>query len=161
MGLTCSDFIACTIGGTCCGRLNSGRRSFGCAGCALHRVRAAAAAHATEGDQGSGALAGAARAAAFTVRFLPLIAALLICLSFLLPDELKTGADEHFAGIGLIAALAWLAILLIEVTADVLASRCRIDVADNLGRGGFRRSSRCCIASAWSWFRCLRWRLRS
>jgi small-conductance mechanosensitive channel len=32
----------------------------------------------------------------------------------------------------LIAALAWLAILLIQVTADVLASRYRIDVADNL-----------------------------
>src|ERR1700685_3147786 len=62
---------------------------------------------------------------------LPLIAMLVILPGLELPDELKT-ALEHFAGIGLIAALAWLAILLIEVTADVLASRFRIDVADNL-----------------------------
>ena len=62
---------------------------------------------------------------------LPLIAMLVILPGLELPDELKT-ALEHFAGIGLIAALAWLAILLIEVTADVMASRFRIDVADNL-----------------------------
>jgi small-conductance mechanosensitive channel len=62
---------------------------------------------------------------------LPLIATLVILPGLGLPEELKT-ALEHFAGVGLIAALAWLAILLIEVTADVLASRFRIDVADNL-----------------------------
>jgi len=62
---------------------------------------------------------------------LPLIATLLILPELQLPEDLKT-ALEHIVGIGLIVALAWLAILLIEVTSDVLASRYRIDVADNL-----------------------------
>lgn len=39
---------------------------------------------------------------------------------------------EHIAGIGLIAACAWLIILLVDVTSDVLSGRYRIDVADNL-----------------------------
>jgi len=62
---------------------------------------------------------------------LPLIATLLILPELQLSEDLKT-ALEHIIGIGLIVALAWLAILLIEVTSDVLASRYRIDVADNL-----------------------------
>jgi small-conductance mechanosensitive channel len=62
---------------------------------------------------------------------LPLIGTLLILPELQLPEDLKT-ALEHIVGIGLIAALAWLAILLIEVTSDVLSSRYRIDVADNL-----------------------------
>jgi hypothetical protein len=39
---------------------------------------------------------------------------------------------EHIAGIGLIATCAWLIILFVEVIADVLAGRYRMDVADNL-----------------------------
>lgn len=62
---------------------------------------------------------------------LPLLAMLVILPELQLPENLKS-ALEHIVGIGLIVALAWLAILLIEVTADVLASRYRIDVADNL-----------------------------
>lgn len=41
-------------------------------------------------------------------------------------------ALEHITGLGLIAATAWLAILLIAITSDVLTARYRIDVADNL-----------------------------
>lgn len=41
-------------------------------------------------------------------------------------------ALEHVAGVGLIAAVAWFAILLIEVASDVLAGRYRFDVANNL-----------------------------
>jgi small-conductance mechanosensitive channel len=41
-------------------------------------------------------------------------------------------ALEHITGLGLIAAIAWLVILMIEVTSDILAGRYRIDVADNL-----------------------------
>jgi small-conductance mechanosensitive channel len=41
-------------------------------------------------------------------------------------------ALEHITGLGLIAAIAWLFILFIDVTSDVLSERYRIDVADNL-----------------------------
>jgi small-conductance mechanosensitive channel len=61
----------------------------------------------------------------------PLVVILVILPGLQLPENVKT-ALEHMVGIGLIGALAWLAILMIEVTADVLASRFRIDVADNL-----------------------------
>jgi small-conductance mechanosensitive channel len=61
----------------------------------------------------------------------PLIAVLMILPGLPLFDALKT-ALEHIAGLGLIATMAWLAILLIEVTSDVMAGRYRIDVADNL-----------------------------
>jgi len=62
---------------------------------------------------------------------LPLLAILIVLPGLPLPRMLLA-ALEHITGIGLIAAIAWLAILLIEVTADVLTSRYRIDVADNL-----------------------------
>lgn len=61
----------------------------------------------------------------------PLIAVLCVLPSLPLPPVLMS-AFEHVAGIGLIAAIAWLAILLVDVTADVLGSRYRVDVADNL-----------------------------
>jgi hypothetical protein len=41
-------------------------------------------------------------------------------------------ALEHITGLGLIAAVAWLVTLLIDVTSDVLTGRYRIDTADNL-----------------------------
>jgi small-conductance mechanosensitive channel len=66
-----------------------------------------------------------------TLWIFPLLAALMILPGLPLFDALKS-ALEHIAGLGLIAAIAWLAILLIEVTSDVMAGRYRIDVADNL-----------------------------
>ncbi|HKV42486.1 MAG TPA: mechanosensitive ion channel family protein, partial [Blastocatellia bacterium] len=39
---------------------------------------------------------------------------------------------EHVVGLGLIAAIAWVFILLIEVSADVITTRYRVDVQDNL-----------------------------
>ena len=62
---------------------------------------------------------------------LPLVAVLAIVPSLSLPPDFKVGS-EHVVGLGLIAALAWLAILLIEVTSDVMTVRYRVDVADNL-----------------------------
>jgi small-conductance mechanosensitive channel len=62
---------------------------------------------------------------------LPLVAVLAIVPSLWLPQNIKSGL-EHLAGLGLIAALAWLAILFIEVTKDILTARYRIDVDDNL-----------------------------
>ncbi len=61
----------------------------------------------------------------------PLLAILSILPGLPLPQMLLS-ALEHIAGLALIAAVAWLAILLIDVTADILAGRYRIDVADNL-----------------------------
>lgn len=62
---------------------------------------------------------------------LPLVAVLAIVPSLWLPPNFKSGL-EHLAGLGLIAALAWLAILFIEVTKDILTARYRVDVDDNL-----------------------------
>lgn len=62
---------------------------------------------------------------------LPLIAMLVIVPSLSLPANFKAGL-EHLTGLGLIAALAWLAILFIEVAKDILTARYRIDVDDNL-----------------------------
>jgi small-conductance mechanosensitive channel len=62
---------------------------------------------------------------------LPLVAVLAVLPGVSLPLSLKSTL-EHVAGLGLVAALAWLAIVLIEVTRDVLSARYRIDVADNL-----------------------------
>ena len=61
----------------------------------------------------------------------PLIAVLAVLPGLPLPDMLMS-ALQHITGLGLIAAVAWLAILLIQVASDVLASRYRTDVADNL-----------------------------
>jgi small-conductance mechanosensitive channel len=62
---------------------------------------------------------------------LPLVAVLAIVPSLSLPPDFKVGS-EHVVGLGLIAALAWLGILLIEVTSDIMTVRYRVDVADNL-----------------------------
>lgn len=61
----------------------------------------------------------------------PLIAALVVLPAMSLPHTVMS-ALEHIAGIGLIAAIAWFLILLVEVTSDVIAGRYRVDVADNL-----------------------------
>jgi len=61
----------------------------------------------------------------------PLLAVLIVLPGLPLPEQLMS-ALEHIAGLGLIAAIAWLAVLLINVTSDVLAGRYRLDVADNL-----------------------------
>jgi small-conductance mechanosensitive channel len=66
-----------------------------------------------------------------TLWILPLLAVLIVLPGLPLPRMLQA-ALEHIAGIALIAALAWLALLVIEVITDVLTSRYRIDVADNL-----------------------------
>lgn len=62
---------------------------------------------------------------------LPLVAMLAIVPSLWLPPAFKV-ALEHLAGLGLIAALAWLAILFIELTRDILTARYRVDVDTNL-----------------------------
>jgi small-conductance mechanosensitive channel len=62
---------------------------------------------------------------------LPFLAILAVVPGLPLPQAVNT-ALEHIAGLGLIAAVAWLAILLIAVTSDIMAGRYRIDVADNL-----------------------------
>lgn len=61
----------------------------------------------------------------------PLLAVLCVLPGLPLPHLLMV-ALEHIVGIGLIAAMAWLIILLVDVTADVLTNRYRVDVADNL-----------------------------
>jgi hypothetical protein len=61
----------------------------------------------------------------------PLLAALAVLPGLPLPPTLMA-ALEHVTGLGLIAAIAWLVILSIDVTADMLADRYRIDIADNL-----------------------------
>lgn len=62
---------------------------------------------------------------------LPLVAVLAILPGLSLPPALMS-ALEHITGIGLIGAVAWFCILLADVTSDILASRYRVDVADNL-----------------------------
>jgi small-conductance mechanosensitive channel len=62
---------------------------------------------------------------------LPLVAILAVLPGLPLPQALLA-VLEHIAGLGLIGSVAWLCILLIGVTADILAGRYRIDVADNL-----------------------------
>jgi small-conductance mechanosensitive channel len=61
----------------------------------------------------------------------PLLAALAVLPGFPLPPILMS-ALEHITGLGLIAAHAWLVILSIDITSDMLARRYRTDVADNL-----------------------------
>lgn len=61
----------------------------------------------------------------------PLIAVLCVLPGLPLPHRFMV-ALEHIVGIGLIAATAWLVILLVDVTADVVTGRYRVDVADNL-----------------------------
>ena len=62
---------------------------------------------------------------------LPLIAVLAVLPGLPLPQPLLA-VLEHIAGLCLIGALAWLCILLVAVSSDVLAGRYRVDVPDNL-----------------------------
>jgi small-conductance mechanosensitive channel len=61
----------------------------------------------------------------------PLLAVLAVLPGLPLPPILMA-ALEHIAGLGLIASVAWLAVLLVQVTSDILAGRYRLDVEDNL-----------------------------
>jgi len=61
----------------------------------------------------------------------PLLAVLAVSPDLPLPPALMS-ALEHITGLGLIAATAWLAILLVHIASDFLSRRHRIDVADNL-----------------------------
>jgi small-conductance mechanosensitive channel len=61
----------------------------------------------------------------------PLLAALAVLPGLPLPAKLMA-ALEHITGLGLIASIAWLAVLFVQVTSDVLAGRYRLDVEDNL-----------------------------
>ncbi len=66
-----------------------------------------------------------------TLWILPLMAVLAVLPGLPLPNGLLT-ALEHISGLGIVASVAWLAIVLIAVTADILTARFRVDVADNL-----------------------------
>jgi small-conductance mechanosensitive channel len=61
----------------------------------------------------------------------PLLAVLAISPDLALPPVLKSEL-EHITGLCLIAATAWLAILLVQIASEFLSRRFRIDVADNL-----------------------------
>lgn len=61
----------------------------------------------------------------------PLLATLSILPGLPLSPRLMA-ALEHLTGLGLIGTTAWLVMLVVEITADVLEARYRTDVADNL-----------------------------
>ncbi|MGH9357089.1 MAG: hypothetical protein ACRD10_13240, partial [Terriglobia bacterium] len=61
----------------------------------------------------------------------PLLA-LLIVVPLVPLEPLIKWSVEHVVGLGLIAAIAWVFILLIEVSADIITARYRVDVQDNL-----------------------------
>lgn len=61
----------------------------------------------------------------------PLLAALIVLPGLPLP-HIALVAMEHAVSIGLIASIAWLAILLVDVATDIISGRYRMDVADNL-----------------------------
>jgi len=61
----------------------------------------------------------------------PLLAALAVLPGLPLPPVLMS-ALEHITGLGLIAAIAWLVTLFVDITSDVLAGHYRLDIADNL-----------------------------
>lgn len=61
----------------------------------------------------------------------PLFAVLVILPGLPLPSK-AMDAMEHITGLGLIAASAWLVILVVEIFSDLLSGRYRIDVANNL-----------------------------
>jgi len=62
---------------------------------------------------------------------LPLLAILAVLPISAVPDRVMS-PFQHIVGIGLIAAVAWLVILAIDVLADMITARYRVDVADNL-----------------------------
>jgi small-conductance mechanosensitive channel len=61
----------------------------------------------------------------------PLLA-LLVAVPLVPLAPIVRNAAEHVVGLGLIAAIAWVFILAIEVIADLLSARYRVDVRDNL-----------------------------
>jgi small-conductance mechanosensitive channel len=61
----------------------------------------------------------------------PLLAVLVALPGARLPAYVLKPA-QHVIGLGLIAAIAWLAILFTDVVVDVITERHRVDVADNL-----------------------------
>ena len=61
----------------------------------------------------------------------PLTAVLAVLPGLPLPHALMSTL-EHIAALGLIAAVAWMAVLFIAIVSDVISGRYRIDVADNL-----------------------------
>jgi small-conductance mechanosensitive channel len=62
---------------------------------------------------------------------LPLLALLFALPAAPLPALVRQGL-EHLFGLGFIAGIAWSILLLVDIAADVLASRYRVDIADNL-----------------------------
>lgn len=62
---------------------------------------------------------------------LPLLAVVAALPAAPIPAVVK-GALQHIVGLGLIAAIAWLVILVSEVLFDITTARYRTDVADNL-----------------------------
>lgn len=62
---------------------------------------------------------------------LPLLALLIAAPLIPVSGPIRNGA-EHVIGILLIAAIAWIVIVMTEVVADVIAARYRMDVEDNL-----------------------------
>lgn len=65
-------------------------------------------------------------------RWLLLLLAMLVALPLVPLPELARLALQHVVSLGVIAACAWGVILATEVLADLIASRYRVDVADNL-----------------------------
>ncbi len=61
----------------------------------------------------------------------PLVALLILIPLVPIAPFLRT-AVQHVLGLGVIAAVAWIILLLLEIFADVLAARYRMDVEDNL-----------------------------
>jgi small-conductance mechanosensitive channel len=61
----------------------------------------------------------------------PLLAVLCVLPGLPLPQELMT-ALEHITSLGLVAAIAWFAVLVVQIASDLLSDRYRIDVTDNL-----------------------------
>ena len=61
----------------------------------------------------------------------PFLACLIVLPGLHLP-HIALVALEHVASVGLIASIAWLAVLLVDVTADIIAGRYRVDIEDNL-----------------------------
>jgi small-conductance mechanosensitive channel len=62
---------------------------------------------------------------------LPFLACLIVVSGLPLP-HIAVVALAHITSIGLIASIAWLATLLVDVTTDVISGRYRLDVEDNL-----------------------------
>jgi len=62
---------------------------------------------------------------------IPLLAVLAVLPEAPLPQNVMS-ILEHAAGLGLIAAIAWLVILASEIISDILSQRYRMDAADNL-----------------------------